>query len=421
LRESLLAGAAQVVTCRGPARARRGREMADLDVIPDGAVLVRDGRVAAVGRYRDLEAEAAGIPVVEITGVLFPGFVDAHTHAVFAMPRLADQERRARGMDYKAIAAEGGGILSSVRDARTATLEQLTDLTRRRLSHLLAHGSTTVEVKSGYGLETGTELRLLEVIGTLAPGPPSLVATFLGAHEIPLEYRADREAYVRLVIEEMLPAVARQGVARFCDVFCEPGVFTAGESRRILEAARRHGLGLKVHADELDGSGGAELAAALGAVSADHLAKVSAGGVAALAASATVAVLLPGTMLFLGRTDRAPARGLIDGGGAVALATDFNPGSSPGVSLPLMGTLGVSQLGMLPAEAISAITINGAAAVGEAGTRGQIAPGFRADFALAAVRDWRELVYWYGGNLVTEVWVSGLPCHPREAGLNSLV
>jgi imidazolonepropionase len=395
--------------------------MAELEVIPDGAVLVRDGTVAAVGPYRELKPELAGVPVVQVEGVLFPGFVDAHTHAVFGMPRLADHERRARGMDYKAIAAEGGGILSSVRDARLRTTDQLTDLTRRRLRHLLAHGTTTVEVKSGYGLETATELKLLEVVGALAQGPPSLIATFLGAHEIPLEYRASRDAYVRLVIDEMLPEVARQGIARFCDVFCEPGVFTVEESRRILEAARGHGLRLKVHADELDASGGAELAASLSAASADHLAKASAAGVAALAGSGTVAVLLPGTMLFLGRADRAPARALIDGGGAVALATDFNPGSSPALSLPLMGTLAVSQLHMLPAEAVIGITVNGAAAVGEAGSRGQIAPGFRADLALAVVEDWRELVYWYGGNPVTEVWVGGLPCHPREGPLHSLV
>jgi imidazolonepropionase len=419
--EGLLVGATQVVTCRGPARARRGREMADLEVIADGAVLLRDGKVAAVRPYRDLRSQAAGVPIVEIAGVLFPGFVDAHTHAVFGRPRLADHERRARGMDYKAIAAEGGGILSSVGDMRARSVAELTDLTRRRLAHLLAHGTTTVEVKSGYGLETATELRMLEVIGALAQGPPTLIATFLGAHEVPPEYRGDRAAYLRLVIDEMLPAVAQQGIARFCDVFCEPGVFTAEESRRILEAARGQGLGLKLHADELDGSGGAELAAELGAVSADHLARASAAGIAALARSGTVAVLLPGTMMFLGKTDRAPARGLIDTGGAVALATDFNPGSSPGLSLPLMGTLGVSQLHMLPAEAITAITVNGAAAVGQAGARGQIAPGFRADLTLAAVRDWRELVYWYGGNLVAEVWVGGLPCHPREQGLNSLV
>ncbi|MCH7876482.1 MAG: imidazolonepropionase [Gemmatimonadetes bacterium] len=298
----------------------------------------------------------------------------------------------------------------------------LLDLTHRRLARLLAHGTTTVEVKSGYGLATDVELRQLDVIGAvMREGRPAIVGTFLGAHEFPLEYRSQRAAYVELVAHEMLPAAARQGVARYCDVFCEPGVFTVEESRCVLEAARRLGLGLKAHADELDGSGGAELAVELGAVSADHLAQVSDTGIKALAGSDTVAVLLPGTQLFLGRDARAPARRLIDAGAAVALATDFNPGSSPGMSLPLMATLGVSQLGMVPAEAIFAITVNGAAAVGEAGTRGQIAPGFRADLALARLRDWRELVYWYGVNLVTEVWVAGSPCHPAEQPVNSLV
>jgi imidazolonepropionase len=394
--------------------------MANLEVIPDGAVLVRDGVVQAVGPYREVKAAAAGAEVVEVDGVLFPGFVDAHTHAVFGMARLDDHARRARGMDYKTIAAEGGGILSSVRDLRARSADDLRDRTARRLRHLLDHGSTTIEVKSGYGLDTESELRTLGVIGSLAAGPPALVPTFLGAHEIPLEYRSRRDDYVRLVIEEMLPAVARQGIARFCDVFCEPGVFTPHESRRILEAARGHGLGLKLHADELDGSGGAELAAALGAVSADHLARASDQGIAALAASKTVAVLLPGTMLFLGKTDRAPARALIDRGAAVALATDFNPGSSPGVSLPLMATLGVSQLRMTPAEAIIAITANGAAATGLSGDRGQLAPGLRADLTLAAIRDWRELVYWYGANLVTGVWMMGAACHSGRETIDFL-
>ena len=385
--------------------------MSSLEVIPGGAVLVRDGVVEAVGPYRDLKSSAAGAEVVDLDGVLFPGFVDAHTHAVFGMPRLEDHERRARGMDYKAIAAEGGGILSSVRDLRARAPADLRDLTVRRLRHLLAHGTTTVEVKSGYGLDTETELGTLAVIGDLAAGPPALVPTFLGAHEVPLEYRSRRHEYVQLVIERMLPAVAAQGIARFCDVFCEPGVFTPDEARRILLAARHHGLGLKLHADELDGSGGAELAAELGAVSADHLARASAKGIAALAASDTVAVLLPGTMLFLGTTDRAPARALIDAGAAVALATDFNPGSSPGASLPLMATLGVSQLRMTPAETVIAITANAAAAVGLGADRGQIAPGFWADLALVAIRDWRELVYWYGSNLVSGVWVAGTACH----------
>lgn len=395
--------------------------MAHLEVIPGGAVLVGDGRVEAVGPYSQVKRGAGRAAVVDVDGVLFPGFVDSHTHAVFGMARLDDHERRARGMDYKAIAAEGGGILSSVRDLRQRSREDLRDLATRRLRHLLAHGTTTVEVKSGYGLETGAELRTLEVIGDLAPGPPALVATFLGAHEVPLDYRDRRDAYVRLVIDEMLPAVAARGIARFCDVFCEPGVFTPEESRRVLEAARVHGLGLKVHADELDGSGGAELAAELGAVSADHLARASAGGIAALAASETVAVLLPGTMLFLGKDARAPARALIDAGAAVALATDFNPGSSPTASLPLMATLGVSQLRMTPAEAVVAITANGAAAVGRSDDRGQIAEGFRADLTLVSVRDWRELVYWYGSNLVSGVWVAGAACHSAPGTINFLV
>jgi imidazolonepropionase len=395
--------------------------MADVGVIPDGAVLVRDGLIAAVGPYRELGQASAALPRVEVDGVLFPGFVDAHTHAVFGRPRLDDQERRAAGLDYRTIAAEGGGILSSVRDTRGRTRAELLELTRRRVGHLLANGSTTVEVKSGYGLDTATELRLLDVIGALAPGPPALVPTFLGAHEVPAEYRSDPTGYVRLLVEEMLPAVARQGIARFCDVFCEPGVFTPEQARRILNAAGALGLPAKLHADELEGSGGAELAASLGAVSADHLARVSPDGVAALARAPTVAVLLPGTMLFLGRNDRAPARALIDAGAAVALATDFNPGSSPGLSLPLMTTLGVSQLRMRPAEAVVAITVNGAAAVGEAATRGQLAPGFRADLALLAIRDWRELPYWYGTTLVSQVWVSGLPCHPRSGSVSFAV
>jgi imidazolonepropionase len=397
--------------------------MRDLEVLSDAAVLIDDdGRIAGVGPYAELRDSAraerrapsaeARVVVEEVKGVLFPGFVDAHTHAMFGGPRLDDHERRALGMDYKRIAAEGGGILSSVRDFRQRSREELVDLTRWRLAHLLANGATTVEVKSGYGLETGAELLALEVIGAVAAsGGPDVVATFLGAHEVPEEHRARRGEYLRIVIEEMLPAVARQGIARFCDVFCEPGVYTAAEARRVLEAARSHELGLKLHADELDPSGGAELAVQLGAVSADHLAAVSERGIVALGQSdTTVAVLLPGTMLFLGRKVQAPARRLLEAGAAVALATDFNPGSAPGMSLPLMATLGVSQLGMRHAEAVTAITVNGAAALGLADDRGQLAPGFRADLTLVEADDWRELAYWYGTNLVTRTWVAGVAC-----------
>jgi len=396
--------------------------MQDLGVMENAAVLVADdGRIAEVGDWREIRRRHRGVAEVEVEGVLFPGFVDSHTHAVFGIARLEDHERRARGVGYKEIAAAGGGILSSVRDLRARSVEDLTDLTRRRLARLLAHGSTTIEVKSGYGLSLEAELKQLSVIGELSREGADLIPTFLGAHEVPEEYRPDADAYVDLVVHEMLPEVQRQGIARFCDVFCEPGVFSVPQSKRVLEAAAMRGLRAKLHADELDGSGGAELASELGAVSADHLAAISERGIGALAASETVAVLLPGTMTFLGSHRQAPGRALIDAGAAVALATDFNPGSSPGLSLPLMATLAVSQLGMVPAEAITAITVNGAAAVGEAGTRGQIASGFRADLVLAAVRDWRELVYWYGANLVSQVWVGGSPCHPRRAPVDFLV
>jgi imidazolonepropionase len=396
--------------------------MAELEVLTDAAVWVGDdGRIHAVGPYRALREAATGAEVVEVEGVLFPGFVDAHTHAVFGAPRLDDQERRARGVSYQEIAAAGGGILWSVEDLRRRSREELVDLTARRLRHLLRNGTTTVEVKSGYGLALEHELKQLEVVRALRRGAPRLVGTFLGAHEVPPEYRADPEAYVRLIIEEMLPAVARQAVARFCDVFCEPGVFSPDQARRILEAAQRHGLKAKLHADELDGSGGAELAASLGAVSADHLAQVSERGIAALAGSDTVAVLLPGTMLFLGKARHAPARRLIEAGAAVALATDFNPGSSPGMSLPLIAMLGVTQMGMMPAEAVLAITVNAAAAIGEAEVIGQIAPGFRADLVLLAIQDWRELAYWYGVDLVRAVWVAGAPCHLGKGAIDCIV
>ncbi len=418
----ILVGATQVVTCRGPGRARRGPEMAEIEVLSDASILIDDdGIIGAVGQYKELIKDQPAATVTEVAGVLFPGFVDCHTHAIFGAARLEDHERRARGISYMEIAAAGGGILSSVRSVRDSSVEKLVHLTRERLGWLLACGTTTVEVKSGYGLETDTELRQLEVARIVAAdSAPMIVPTFLGAHEVPPDYRDDRDRYLDLVIEEMLPAVANQGIARFCDVFCEPGVFTVEQSRRVLSAAKSHGLRPKIHADELEGSGGAELAAEMEATSADHLAAISDEGVQAIAEAGTVGVLLPGTMMYLGKKQQAPARRLVDAGAAIALATDFNPGSSPGVSLPFMATLGVSQMGLLPAEAVTAITVNGAAAVGEASNRGQIASGYRADITQTAVDDWRELPYWYGVNFVTQVWIGGVPCHPRERSLHSL-
>ena len=376
-------------------------------MLRDAAVLIDGERIAWVGP----RADAPRAPVVEVSGVIFPGFIDCHTHAVFGAPRLDDQERRALGVDYKAIAATGGGILQSVRDVRARSGTELEALTRGRLIALLAHGATTIEVKSGYGLELQAELKQLEIIRRLgADLPVTLVPTFLGAHEVPPEYRGNRGAYVQLVCEEMIPVVARDGLAKSCDVFCEPGVFSLAESRQILRAARAHGLAVKLHADELEGSGGAELAVELGALSADHLASISDRGIAALASSDTVAVLLPATMVFLGKKSQAPARRLIEAGAAVALATDYNPGTSPTMSLPLVMALGVSQLGLRHAETVTAVTINAAAALGLASDRGQIAAGCVADLVVAAVADWREVAYWMGADLVSAVWTAGSAC-----------
>jgi len=389
-------------------------------VLRNAAVLVEGARITAVGPYAELRAAHPQADEVAVRGVLFPGFIDCHTHAVFGAPRLDDHERRALGQSYQAIAAAGGGILESVRDVRARSEDALAGLARARLDALRAHGTTTVEIKSGYGLARDAELKQLRVARRLAAdGSPAVVPTFLGAHEVPPEFRDRREAYVALVCDEMLPAVARESLARFCDVFCEPGVFSPGEARAVLDAARRHGLGLKLHADELEESGGAELGVSLGAVSVDHLASVSDAGVRALGGSATVAVLLPATMSFLGRLRQAPARRLIDAGAVVALASDFNPGSSPTVGLPGVMSLAVSQLGMRHAEALTAVTVNAAAALGLAADHGQIAPGMIADLVAADVADWREVAYWVGANVVTAVWTAGSAC-PRLPGPISL-
>ena len=395
--------------------------MRDAGILKNIAVAVSNGRIAAIGGARDLQDAYAGAEVVDCKGgVLTPGLVDSHTHAVFGKPRFEEHELRAAGYDYMAIANQGGGIHASVRDFRARSEQELYDLAVPRVMELAAYGTTTLEIKSGYGLSVEDEIKALRVIGRLAEHlPVHIVATWLGAHEIPQDYRtseARRGEFIDLLIKEMLPRVVAQGIARFADVFCEPGVFTIEETRRILKASRTAGLGLKLHADELKPCGGAELAASLGAVSADHLAAISEKGIAALANSSTAATLLPGTMLFLGKAKQAPARALIDAGAAVALATDFNPGTSPTVNFPLMLTLGVSQLRMSLAEALTAATVNGAAALGLADDTGQIAPGFSADLALFAIDDARELPYWYGARLCVGTWRAGAPCHPYETG-----
>ena len=416
-------GAAQVVTCAGPARARRGAELRDAGVMPAGtAVAVVGDRIAAVGPEDALAARWPDAARVDCDGMLLtPGLVDSHTHALFGRPRFEEQELRAAGVPYMEIARRGGGIHASVRDLRARSEAELVALALPRLERLASHGTTTVEIKSGYGLTLDDEVKTLRAIRTLqARLPLRLVPTWLGAHELPLEWRArpdGRREYLRLLVEEMLPTVVGEGLARFADVFCEPGVYSAEESRVLLEAARKAGLGIKLHADELAHGGGAELAVALGAASADHLAAVSAAGIAALAAGGTVATLLPGTMLFLGSARQAPARTLVDAGVPVALATDFNPGTSPTSNLPLVLSLAVSQLRLQVAEALIAGTVNGAAALSLAGETGQLAPGFSADLALFAATDVRELPYWYGERLCRATWVRGQPCHREGAGV----
>lgn len=412
----LFANASQVVTCAGVPRARRGAEMSDAGIRTDVAVAVVGDRIASVDHLSDLRTRFPNATEIDCAGgVLTPGLVDSHTHALFGRARYEEQEMRAAGLDYMEIARRGGGIHSSVRDLRTWTEDALVAEARARLSRLASYGVTTVEVKSGYGLSVEDELKSLRAIARVARDLPlRIVPTFLGAHEIPLDFRetsARRAEYVDLVANAMIPAVAGASLARFADVFCETGVYTVPESRLILEAARSAGLLIKLHADELTSSGGAELAASLGATSADHLAAVSDSGITALSQSATVATLLPGTMLFLGKTSRAPARRMIEAGVSVALATDFNPGTSPTVNLPLILTLGVSQLQLSVAEAVVAATVNGAAALAIADQTGQIAPRFSADLALFDVKDIREVPYWYGDNRCRATWARGKACH----------
>ena len=418
----IFVNAAQVVTCSGAAEARRGAAMADAGVRTGVGVAVRDGRIAAVAPDDELRRSYAGARAIDCGGgVLTPGLVDSHTHALFGRARYDEQELRAAGLDYMEIARRGGGIHASVRDLRARGEDELVALARRRLTRLAAYGVTTVEVKSGYGLTLDDELKSLRAIARLRDELPlRIVPTFLGAHEIPLEHResaAARAAYVDLVVGAMIPRVAAERLATFADVFCEAAVYTVDESRRILQAAREHGLLLKLHADELSPSGGAELAAELGAVSADHLGAISPAGVRALARSGTVATLLPGTMLFLGKSSRAPARQLVAEGVAVALATDFNPGTSPTPNLPLVLTLGVSQLHLSAAEAVVAATVNGAAALGLADHVGQLSPGFAADLALWDAEDFRELPYWYGDRRCRGSWRRGKACHPYDLEL----
>jgi imidazolonepropionase len=388
-----------------------GAGQGDVGSVREAALAVQGGRVVAAGPRDALGPEARdALRVIDVAGAtVIPGWVDAHTHLLFAGTREDEFAMRVAGKTYQEIAAAGGGIHASVRQFRAAGDDAILDRAMRNLDLALAHGTTTMEVKSGYGLSADQERRGLRLIRRLAEAHPvEIVATFLGAHEVPEEYRRDREAYVRLLVETMIPQVAAEGLATFCDVFCEEGVFTPGESRRILEAARAHGLGLKLHADEFGDTGGSRLAAEIGAVSADHLHGTPPEAARALARAGTTAVLLPGSAFFLRMPRHAPARDLIAAGVPVAVATDMNPGSSMSQSMPLMTTLACLNLGLSPEEALVAGTVNGAAALGRADRVGRLRPGYRADFQVLNLPSHRLIPYHYGVSHVRSVFRSGV-------------
>lgn len=382
----ILRHARQLITCAGEAP-RCGARQADAGAIPDGAVAAFEGSIVYAGPSTELETHVTAVPGARVVDVseysLVPGFVDAHTHAVFAGDRRDELRRRLAGATYAQIAAEGGGIVSTVTATREASEEALVEQSARRLDEMLACGTTTCEIKSGYGLDVESELKMLRAIARLGAGHVmDVVPTFMGAHEVPLEYRQRRDEYVRLVIEEMIPAVAAERLAEWCDVFCENGVFTPGESRRILNAGARAGLRPRIHADELGPSGGSQVAAAVGARSADHLIFVPAEGVVALASANVTATLLPTAAFYLKLGRFAPARDLITAGVAVALATDVNPGGGFSPSMPFAMALGCFSMGLTFEESLVAATINGAWALDRAGRVGSLEPGKQMDAVL---------------------------------------
>ncbi|MDD4857241.1 MAG: imidazolonepropionase [Candidatus Krumholzibacteria bacterium] len=416
----LISGAGQLVTCRGSRKGpKRGKSLSDPGIVVDGALAVAGGKILCAGTRAEVERSVSKARVertIDVGGrVVMPGWVDPHTHAVFSHYRADEYEARIRGEGYLEIERRGGGIRKTVREVREMDEDRLFEVSRRRLMKMLEGGTTTIEIKSGYGLELKSELKMLRVIRRLASEMPlDVVSTFMGAHQRPSESGAG-EAYVDVVVDKMIPAVAREKLAEFIDVFCEDGVFGLEETERILEAGRESGLALKVHADEITSMGGSELAARMGAVSAEHLIRISETGVEALAASETIAVLLPGTTFGLCSRDFAPARRMIDKGAAVALATDFNPGSAPSCLMPFVVAIACSQMRMTPAEAINAATINAAYAVARGASVGSLETGKKADFVVYDVADYREIPSRAGANHAITVVKGGTVAWDRPA------
>jgi len=418
----LILNASELVTLKGPKRARAKREMSELAIIRDGALAVSGGVIVDVGRTESIlrDHDSAGVEKIDASGrLVMPGFVDPHTHLVYGGSREFELELKAKGKSYLEILKEGGGILRTVKDTRAASASELFHQSTRRLESMIAHGSTTIEAKSGYGLDKETELRILETTRKLADDyPTDIVPTFLGAHAVPPEFEGNADDYLSFVIEDVLPEVRRRKLAEFCDVFCEKGVFTADQSRRVLLAAKERGLKLKVHADEFKASGGAELAAEVGAVSADHLAKPSDDGLMALVRKDVVGVLLPGTPYSSMSKEYADGRRLIDLGIPVALGTDLNP-NCWNESMQFTISLACHKMKMTPAEAITAATINAAAAVGMEKKVGTLERGKRADVIVLDVPTHAHVPYRFGTNLCATVVKDGRVVWERSASLDS--
>ena len=401
---------AQVVTLAGPARPRVGPEMRQLGIVAAGALFIRDGLIERVETSQEIEKFIdADCEVVDAGGrIVLPGFVDAHTHPVFAGTRVDEFQQRIEGATYQQIAARGGGIQSTVNRTRAANLDELVAAGKRYAAWFLRGGTTTIEAKSGYGLSLEDEIKMLRAIRRLDEKTSlRYVPTFLGAHSVPPEYRARRSEYVTLLVDEMLPQIAQQKLAEFCDVFCEENVFTTDEAWRILSAARCQGLDLRIHADQLSLSGGARLAAELGTTTADHLEHTDADGIAALKGAGVQPVLLPGSVYALGSSRYPAAREMIDAGLAVVLATDFNPGSSPTPSMLTILSLAATHMKLTPAEAITASTINAACSLNRGAQLGSLEPGKIADLVIHDTDDYRELAYFFGVNHVWQVYCAG--------------
>jgi imidazolonepropionase len=406
----------QLATLAGPARPRVGTELRELGLVEKAALIVRDGRVVAAGRAAGIDIPKDA-EIVDAGGrVVLPGFVDAHTHPVFAGTRANEYEQRTQGATYAEIAAAGGGIRSTVRRTREATFDDLLHAAEWYAEWFLRGGTTTIEAKSGYGLSLDAELKILRVIRELGGrGRLRYVPTFLGAHEIPDEFRGRTADYVDLVVHEMLPRVAEERLAEYCDVFCEPNVFPPDQARAVLQAARELGFGLRLHADQFTADAGAMLAAELGAATADHLEATTPSGLKALQMANVQPVLLPASVYNLGSSHYPAARQMVTMGLPIALATDFNPGSSPTASMPMALSLACTQMKLTPAEAISAATINAAYSLRRGGEIGSLEPGKLADFVIHDCNDYRELPYFFGRETARGVYVSGVRVYPYSA------